>query len=53
MEVKLYKHELRSAAEDFRRETLLSMVFYKWWREAQLSQDLRLLDRVVSVWRGG
>lgn len=29
------------------RETLLSMAFYKWWREAQLSQDVRMLERVV------
>ena len=24
------------------------MAFYKWWREAQLSQDVRMLERVVS-----
>ena len=48
MEVELYKRELREMAEGFRTETLLSMVFYKWWREAQLSQDLRMLERVVG-----
>ena len=24
------------------------MGFYKWWRESQLSQDVRMLERVVS-----
>ena len=32
----------------FPRETLLSMVFYKWWRASSLSQDLRMLERVVG-----
>ena len=27
------------------------MVFYKWWRETQLSQDVRMLERVVRVHR--
>lgn len=31
------------------RETLLSMVFYKWWRASRLSQDLRMLERVVRT----
>lgn len=35
---------------DYCRETLLSMAFYKWWRESQLSQDVRMLERVVRGW---
>ena len=35
------------------RETLLSMGFYKWWRESQLSQDVRMLERVVRDRGGG
>lgn len=49
VEVQLYKRELRGSADDFRRETLLSLGFYQWWREAQLSQDMRMLERVVGT----
>lgn len=42
-----------SVLGDVCRETLLSMVFYKWWRESQLSQDVRMLERVVSEVGGG
>ena len=47
VEVQLYKREQRETAEDFRKETVLSMVFYKWWKGAQFSQDIRMLGRVV------
>lgn len=47
VEVQWYKRGLRESADLFRRETLLGMGFYKWWREAQFRQDLRMLQRVV------
>ena len=37
---------------DVDRETLLSMGFYKWWRESELSRDVRMLERVVSPYSG-
>ncbi len=46
--MQLYKREQRETAEDFRKETVLSMVFYKWWKGAQFSQDIRMLGRVVQ-----
>ena len=27
----------------------MAMVFYKWWRAYHLSQDVRMLERVVRV----
>ena len=31
------------------RENLLAMVFYKWLRDYHLSQDVRMLERVVRT----
>ena len=44
-----HQKELQDRAEGFRRETLSSMVFYHWWSACKLSQDLRLMERIVSV----
>ena len=31
------------------RENLMAMVFYKWWRAYNFSQDMQTLERVVTV----
>lgn len=51
VEIQLYKRDQKETAEDFRKETVLNMVFYKWWRGAQFSQDIRMLGRVVRFLR--
>lgn len=42
-----YQQGLKEKAEGFRRETLFSLVFYRWWSACQLSLDLRLMERMV------
>lgn len=50
VEVQLYKRRLKERANCFHKETALSTIFYKWWREAQFRQDLRMLQRVVRTY---
>ena len=42
-----YKRGLQERADEFRRDTVLSTIFYKWWKKSQFRQDLRMLERIV------
>jgi hypothetical protein len=47
--VRSYKRELLCQAQSFRRENLLSMAFYRWWRTFHVSRDLHAVEKMAVL----